>query len=147
MNPRLAIVFAGALALEDCSTRQKDAMTSPSTVRTPHRGIFATSSADRTHQLSITVDVAPDLRAPAGMTAILVTVRDRSQILVKDAVVYVSLDSRLGMTPKMIVVASNREDGTYTAELPLVYDSKWNFTVRAFSSGRSGVVTVVEDTN
>jgi hypothetical protein len=146
MSSRNAIVFVVAVALVGCGIGQKGATTGRARLPVRH-GIFATSPTDPIHQLSLTVDLAPDLRVPAGITPIQVTVRDPSRSLVNDAIVYVGLDSKLGMTPKMVVVASNREDGRYTAELPLVYDSEWRFTVRAYSSGRSGVLTVVEDTN
>jgi len=147
LSRKRAFSVVAALAVSGCGIRPQGATTGPSPAPTQHRGIFATSRSDEVHQLSLAVDVAPHLRAPAGITPIQVTLYDPSRRLVRDAIVYVVLDSETGRTPKMTVVASNREDGTYTAELPLVYDSAWRFTVKAFSNGRSGIVTVVEDTN
>ncbi|HTJ27290.1 MAG TPA: hypothetical protein VMA36_14110 [Candidatus Limnocylindria bacterium] len=112
-----------------------------------HHTIAATTPADATHALSVTVEVPADRRAPAGLTPITVTLRDRSGGPVRDAIVYAALDSRRGTTPRTIVVAANHEDGTYTADLPLVYDSAWSFTLRAFSNNRAGTLTVVEDVN
>jgi hypothetical protein len=134
-----ALVFA---ALAACTQPQ------PAQERSDrHHTTRATTPADATHALSVTVDVPAKRRAPAGLTPITVTLHDRSGVPVTDAIVYAALDSRRGATPRTIVVAVNREDGTYTADLPLVYDSEWSFTLRAFSNDRAGTLTVVEDVN
>jgi hypothetical protein len=110
------------------------------------RPISATSSIDGVHRLSLNVRLWAGGNAAPGMTPLQILVRDSRGALVRDAVVYVQIGSATGATPRMTLVAAN-DGGAYHVALPLVHGSRWTFTVKAFSSGRNGVLRVDEDVN
>ena len=105
--------------------------------------VSATSQIDTTHQLAITVRLFSG-SAAAGLTPLQIEVKDSRSQAVDDAVVYVETSSETGETPKTTLVAK-LESGGYRVDLPLVYGSHWTFSVRAFSSRRSGLAVVEED--
>ena len=105
--------------------------------------ITAASGIDQIHRLGISVRLF-DGAAPPGLTPIRIEINDDRQAKVRDAVVYVELESSTGATPKMTVVARSQDD-FYRADLPLVYGSRWTFTIKAFSGGRTGLLRVTED--
>jgi len=104
--------------------------------------VSATSQVDRQHGLAITVHLFSG-PAPAGLTPLRIEVNDSRGKVVRDAIVYVETDSETGETPKMTLLAGN-DNGEYRVNVPLVYGSHWTFTVKAFSSRRSGIVNVEE---
>lgn len=105
--------------------------------------VSATSQIDKTHQLAITVSLFAG-SAAAGLTPLQIDVKDGRGQAVSDGVVYVETSSETEETPKTTLVAT-LENGAYRVDLPLVYGSHWTFSVKAFSSRRSGLAVVEED--
>ena len=98
------------------------------------------------HRLSITVRLFSGGPSVAGLTPLRAFIKDDRGMLVHDAIVYVETSSATGSTPRMTILP-NDDNGTYRVDLPLVYGSRWTFTIKAFSDGRTGLLRVNEDLN
>jgi hypothetical protein len=134
LSVRLVFIAAAVLLPASCARSTQTAV--------HYERVSATSQIDKAHRLAITVHLFSG-SAPAGLTPLQIEVKDSRAEAVGDAVVYVETDSETGETPKMTLLAGN-DNGDYRVNLPLVYGSHWTFTVKAFSSRRSGIVNVEE---
>lgn len=135
LSVKLLFLAAAVLLAASCARKTQTAV--------HYEHVSATSQIDRQHRLAITVHLFSG-SAPSGLTPLRIEVNDSRGEAVSDAIVYVETESETGETPKTTILA-RQEDHAYRVDLPLVYGSHWTFTVKAFSSRRSGLVQVEEE--
>ena len=142
----MAVRFALALCAIVVAFSSCTAGTTSRSTTGKDRPIFATSSIDNVHALALKVMLSGEAQVAPGLTALRIFVLDAHGIPVSDAIVYADVSSATNETPRLTLLAASG-DASYRVDLPLVYGSRWTVVVKAFSSGRSAVLTINEDLN
>lgn len=127
---RIIALIVAALLVGACSSKDKQTHTS--------------SPVAGQQDIAIATAFKPD-PPQKGAEVLTATLKDRTGALVNGATVKVDTTMPSMSMSGPSVTAHDNGDGTYSARLGLQYATRWQFTISAKSSGKSGVAQVTAD--